>query len=186
VSPIISIDTIIIALVSAVWIMLPAYIPNPIAAVAGGGQPIDGGRMYSDGRRLFGNGKTWRGLIVGIAAGILIGLVQIAAWSFYSLDFLPALTPLSVILFATGALLGDLVKSFFKRRLGKEPGAKWPVADQYDLVAGAFVLTLIFDLSWFLSVMTWPILIIILIVTPLLHRATNIIGYMTRVKEVPW
>jgi CDP-2,3-bis-(O-geranylgeranyl)-sn-glycerol synthase len=28
--------------------------------------------------------------------------------------------------------------------------------------------------------------IMILIITPLLHRATNIIGYLAGVKEVPW
>jgi CDP-2,3-bis-(O-geranylgeranyl)-sn-glycerol synthase len=184
--PIISIDTIIIALVSAFWIMLPAYIPNSVAAACGGGPSIDGGRNFTDGRRLLGDGKTWKGFIIGIAAGVVTGFIQIVLQSVFGWDFLPVMTPLSVFLLATGALLGDLVKSFVKRRLNKEPGAKWPVADQYDLVAGAFFLTAIFDPQWFFSVMTLPIVILILIITPLLHRATNIIGYKTGVKKVPW
>jgi CDP-2,3-bis-(O-geranylgeranyl)-sn-glycerol synthase len=185
-APVISIETVIIALVSALWIMLPAYIPNSSAAAFGGGAPIDGGKNFRDGRRLFGSGKTWRGLILGIACGVIVGAVQISLASYFNWDFFPVLTMLAVFLLATGALLGDLGKSFFKRRLGKKSGDPWPVADQYDLVAGAFLLTAVFDPQWFFSVMTVPIVIIILIITPLLHRATNIIGYLAGVKEVPW
>ena len=112
--------------------------------------PVDFNRNWSDGRRILGNGKTWRGLVCGVLAGILIGLVQIWLVSTYHWD-LPQHTLLSVTLLALGALLGDMGKSFFKRRLGrKERGDAWPVADQYDLVVGAFVLTLVFDPAWFL------------------------------------
>lgn len=183
---IISFDIVLIPLISAFWVMLPAYLPNPVAALCGGGLPVDLGRNYSDGKRIFGDGKTYRGLAAGILAGILIGLVQIWAQGRYGWEFLPRLTLLTVTLLAVGALLGDLVKSFFKRRFGKERGAKWPVADQYDLVAGAFVLLLIFDTQWLFATVTIPILIGILILTPVLHRAMNILGYMMKVKEVPW
>ena len=166
--------------------MLPAYLPNPIAALCGGGAPIDAGKLYKDGRRYFGDGKTWRGLIVGILAGVLIGLVQIWASATFSLGMLPQQTLLSVTLLAIGALVGDLVKSFFKRRLGKERGSKWPVADQYDLVAGAFLLLLVFDPAWLFSQVTLAAFICILIITPILHRAVNIIGFLVKVKEVPW
>jgi CDP-2,3-bis-(O-geranylgeranyl)-sn-glycerol synthase len=166
--------------------MLPAYLPNPVAALFGGGAPIDAGRTFSDGRRIFGDGKTWRGLIVGVLAGVLAGMLQIEAAGLYDPGWLPRLAILPVCLLAAGALLGDLVKSFFKRRFGKERGAKWPVADQYDLVAGAFLLLLVFDPAWLFSEVTLPAFICILILTPLLHRATNIIGYLLKVKEVPW
>jgi CDP-2,3-bis-(O-geranylgeranyl)-sn-glycerol synthase len=166
--------------------MLPAYLPNPVAALSGGGTPVDFGRNYSDGRRIFGDGKTWRGLIVGILAGVGIGIIQIWSAGTYGLTFLPGLTLPAVILLATGALLGDLVKSFFKRRCGKERGAKWPIADQYDLVAGAFILLLIFDTAWLFGEVTLTVFILILILTPILHRAVNIIGFMIKVKEVPW
>lgn len=183
---IISIDSFLIALLSAVWIMLPAYVPNSAAALFGGGKPIDGGRLHHDGRRLLGEGKTWRGLILGIVSGIVVGLLQIGIRHVSGWEVLPVLTVLAVVLLATGALLGDLVKSYFKRRLGKDRGASWPIADQYDLVAGAFVLVLVFDYQWFFETITLPILIIILIITPLLHKVVNVIGYRMRVKEVPW
>jgi len=166
--------------------MLPAYIPNSVAVATGGGIPIDFGKKFSDGNRIFGDGKTWRGFIVGSVAGILVGLLLIFLQATYGLTFLPAMTIAGATLFAVGALLGDLAKSFFKRRLGKPSGSKWPVADQYDLVAGAFVMAAIFDTGWFLSVMTLPIVIAIVIITPVLHRVTNMIGFAAGMKKVPW
>lgn len=40
---------------------------------------------------------------------------------------------------ALGTGVGDAVKSFFKRRVGIAPGASWPVFDQLDFFAGAFL-----------------------------------------------
>jgi CDP-2,3-bis-(O-geranylgeranyl)-sn-glycerol synthase len=183
---IISVDFFLLPLLSAVWIMLPAYLPNPVAALFGGGTPIDLGRNFSDGKRFIGDGKTFRGLFMGILAGIGMGLVQIWISGTYGLDYLPLHTYLSITLLATGALLGDLCKSFFKRRFGKERGTKWPVADQYDLVAGALILLLVVDPSWLYANMTLPVFILILVLTPVLHRTVNIIGYYMGIKEVPW
>ena len=183
---IISIELFIIPLLAAVWIMLPAYLPNPVAALVGGGTPIDLGKNFSDGKRVLGDGKTFRGLILGITAGIGIGLVQIVLSGTFHLARLPEHTVMSVILLATGALLGDLCKSFFKRRLGKERGGKWPVADQYDLVAGSLLLVLLVEPHWLFTNLSIPIFVAVLILTPLLHRAVNIIGYHLKVKEVPW
>jgi CDP-2,3-bis-(O-geranylgeranyl)-sn-glycerol synthase len=183
---IISIEFIIIPIIWALWIMLPAYVPNPVAALSGGGTPIDFGKNYPDGHRIFGDGKTYRGLVIGILAGIVTGLILIWCAGQFPDAGLPGHTLLSVTLLATGALLGDLVKSFFKRRFGKDRGTKWPIADQYDLVAGAFLLLLVGDPAWLFATVTLPVFLIILIITPVLHRATNIIGYMFKIKEVPW
>lgn len=165
--------------------MLPAYVPNSAAALLGGGSAIDGGRNWKDGRRILGDGKTWRGLTGGVLAGIAVGGIgmwaqAIAGWQ------IPSHTGVTVCTFAAGALLGDLAKSFVKRRLGKGQGDSWPVADQYDLVAGAFLLTALLAPSWLLSTITLPILLWILVVTPLLHRVTNIAGHRLGVKRVPW
>ena len=166
--------------------MVPAYIPNPIAALCGGGTPIDLGKNYRDGRRLFGDGKTYRGLVCGICAGIAAGFAQIWVAGTYGLAFLPQHTVVSIAVLAVGALLGDMTKSFFKRRLGKNRGDAWPIADQYDLVAGAFILMLVVDPTWLFTNVTLPVFVVILILTPVLHRLVNIIGYKIRVKKEPW
>ncbi|NLM29875.1 MAG: CDP-2,3-bis-(O-geranylgeranyl)-sn-glycerol synthase [Methanomicrobiales archaeon] len=176
----------IFSLLAALWIMIPAYVPNSAAAALGGGTPIDLGREWSDGRRIFGDGKTYRGFFGGVLCGVLVGLIEISVRSSFGLTALPRHTVLSVILLATGALLGDLAKSFLKRRLGKERGESWPLADQYDLVIGSFLLILLACPGWLFENITLPIAAWIVIITPLLHRVVNIIGYYIGVKEVPW
>jgi len=180
----------------AFWIMVPAYIPNPAAALLGGGTPIDFGKCAKDGRRIFGDGKTWRGLIGGIIVGIIFGVIQMLLQYFCNLTFLPQHTWATIIPLSIGALLGDLTKSYFKRRLGKERGSKWPIADMYDMVIGSLVLMTIVLLitsgvSWFTENFTsvWfgiAVLVAIFIVSPLMHRGTNIIAYMFKLKDVPW
>jgi len=187
---ILNIDSWFFALVSALWIMLPAYVPNPAAVVLGGGPPIDGGTSWRDGRRLFGDGKTVRGFVLGVLAGIAVGgaelWVQAVALRTPGGFPLPAHTIVTICAFALGALIGDLVKSFIKRRIGKGQGESWPVADQYDLVAGAFLLTVLASPWWLLQNVTLPVLFWILVLTPVLHRMTNIAGHRLGVKRVPW
>lgn len=180
----------------AVWIMIPAYIPNPAAALLGGGTPVDFGRCAKDGRRILGDGKTWRGLIGGIIVGIIFGLVQIFLVDCFQLDFLPKHTLVTICSLAAGALLGDMIKSYFKRRMGKDRGAKWPIADMYDMVVGSLVLMTLAllvtgNIGWFAENFDSAgffiaTVIAILILSPLLHRGTNIIGYLLGLKDVPW
>lgn len=171
-------------IIKAVWLMLPAYIANPTAVVFGGGTPIDMGKNWKDGRRILGDGKTFRGLFGGTACGIIIGLLQRQVAPANDIFIIPSIT--AVITLSFGALLGDMIKSFFKRRLGFERGGKLPLIDQLDFVAGAWVLTYAFDPEWFSENFTYEIIIVVLILTPLLHRLTNIIGYSIKVKKEPW
>lgn len=170
---------IIDIIIRAVWLMLPAYIANPTAVVFGGGKPVDLGKNWFDGRRILGEGKTFRGLLGGSACGILAGLLQMQV-SFVNF------TPAAIITLPVGALLGDLVKSFFKRRMGYERGAKLPLVDQLDFVAGAWVLTYVLEPQWFKDNFTFWIIITVIILTPMLHRLTNILGYYMKVKKEPW
>jgi len=175
--------------------MLPAYIPNPLAAVFGGGKPIDGGRMMGDGRRILGDGKTYRGLLVGIFCGLLIGLLQIIllsnGFSIFGIT-LPAfgisiVSSVTVILaMSCGSLFGDMFMSFFKRRLGLKRGAPLPVIDQLDFVFGAWLFAYLLSPVWFTATFTLWIIVTVLVITPMLHLVTNIIGYFIGVKNEPW
>ena len=99
-----------------VYIYLPAYIANATPVVLSGDGPLDKGKNWVDGKPLFGNHKTLRGTISGLAAGFLIGLIQGS--------------PLKAALLSIGAIGGDLIVSFFKRRANLKPGALLPIADQ--------------------------------------------------------
>src|SRR2546426_8358818 len=61
------------AIPQALWFFLPAFVANPMAVVFGGGTPIDFGRTLGDRERLFGDGKTWRGLLGGTVLGGVLG-----------------------------------------------------------------------------------------------------------------
>src|SRR5574341_1219866 len=127
-------------ILTAIWLMIPAYIANPTAVVFGGGTPIDLGKNWSDGKRILGDGKTIRGLLGGTACGIAAGLIQMKLSTMFSVE---NFTLTAIITLSFGALLGDIVKSFFKRRAGLARGAQLPLIDQLDFVAGAWLLTYI-------------------------------------------
>ncbi len=179
---------------SGLWLALPAMLPNSAAVLFGRGAPMDLGKTWR-GRRLLGDGKTWRGFFGGAASGIALGLLMlllanIAGWSGNG-GFGPTGQALGVItLLAVGSLLGDMLGSFIKRRLDVPRGAKLPVMDQYDFLIGAFLVAGIAYPVWLYEsyLQGWSLLALLslLVATPLLHRAMNIIGYRMGKKEVPW
>lgn len=185
---------IIIIMLTGLWLFIPAMVPNSAAVVFGGGTCIDFGKTWKY-RRIFGDGKTWRGLIGGVITGILIGtiLIQISSiwdpgnhWGYGgSWESIGIVTCL-----ATGALLGDLAGAFIKRRFGLKRGEKAFLLDQYDFVAGAFLFTSIFYSDWIYSnyIEGWNIMALIFIVVLMfvLHRGVNIIGYKLGIKKEPW
>lgn len=181
------------ALLLAFWLFLPAFVANPAAVLWGGGRPMDFGRRWPDGRRVLGDGKTWRGFAGGGLSAVLVGTLQWPSSVLWSepltLGALGAwLGPVAALAF--GSLLGDVLGSFVKRRLGMEKGQRAPVLDQYDFVLGAFLVTGALFPGWIAATYLrgeapWGLLLI-LVVTPLLHRAVNIVGYRMGRKEVPW
>jgi CDP-2,3-bis-(O-geranylgeranyl)-sn-glycerol synthase len=183
------------AIPQAVWFFLPAFAANPLAVLFGGGTPIDLGRTWRDGERVFGDGKTWRGLFGGTAGGAVLGLLLSApflalvptpSWSFGST---PGEAFGASAVLAFGALLGDIAGAFLKRRMHMPRGAKARGLDQYDFVVGALLLSL--------SIPAWSAdrffvgeallgLLAIILITPALHRAVNVVAYRIGKKHEPW
>lgn len=143
-------------LLVALWFFLPAGAANvaPILAAKASmmtnlAVPLDGGK-YWRGKRIFGDNKTWRGMVAGIVAAILIfGLQQWLIYEyptmtsyFTGIDYLALPTILMGILFALGALGGDAIESFFKRQRGIDAGRAWVPFDQLDYVIGSILLTM--------------------------------------------
>ncbi|ELY51665.1 CDP-2,3-bis-(O-geranylgeranyl)-sn-glycerol synthase [Natronolimnohabitans innermongolicus] len=180
--------TLLETLVIAFWAMLPAYVPNNAAVLAGGGRPIDGGRTWGD-KRVLGDGKTWRGTAAGIVAGLaLAGILSLFAGDVESaigVD-VPEFTPLAALGLAAGAMLGDILASFLKRRTGRQRGAMFPGLDQLDFVVVSLPLAAVLDFAWFTDVFTWEVILVVVILTPILHVSTNMIAYKLGLKNEPW
>ena len=183
-------------IIQALWIIIPAYIANGCALLMGGGKPIDFGKNYKDGRRILGDGKTWNGLFVGAFFGITggFGITIVAIYANNSDEFaflglndfghFPIMIPIiSSICF--GALLGDIIKSFLKRRVGKNRGEDWIPFDQLDFILGVLFFSFITasiiqvlgftNYNWFTqSFSVWHILVL-LVVTPFFHLFANFV-----------
>ncbi|RLF74281.1 MAG: CDP-2,3-bis-(O-geranylgeranyl)-sn-glycerol synthase [Thermoplasmata archaeon] len=177
-------------------ILLPAYVANPTAVVFGGSTPIDFGKCWRDGKRILGDGKTWRGLFGGTLSGGLIGLIMITIYSYFSPSFTireayggwPEFIFMSFWI-AFGGMFGDMLGSFIKRRRGLKRGEKAPGLDQWDFIIGAFILLLPFPSflrTNFYDSYSIAGLMLLLILTPAIHRAVNILGYKLGVKKEPW
>ena len=187
-------------LIQALWIIFPAYVANGSAVLVGGGKPVDFGRNWRDGKRVLGDGKTWRGLFVGTFVGMTCGFGLSVAAKYLSVygygylglnDFLgfPLMIPI-IFSVCFGALFGDMVESFFKRRVGKKRGEDWIPFDQIDFLLGVFFLGFVVSSvlqilgltgsNWFFdSFSVWHVLIL-LIITPFFHFLGNLLHGKTR------
>jgi CDP-2,3-bis-(O-geranylgeranyl)-sn-glycerol synthase len=176
----------------SIWLGLPAWIANSMPVVFGGGMPIDRGQYFRDGRRFFGDGKTIRGFIVGVLCGTLVGLTQVALGPFLrpilsqyvmitsDMDVVLLMTLPSAFLLSFGALLGDLVGSFLKRRVNIKSGNPSPVLDQL----GFIIMGLIFASP---ILQPAPEYITILVLTTLfIHWISSAMGYLLGFKKNPW
>lgn len=182
-------------IVQAFWIVIPIYVANASAVIVGGGTPIDFGKTWNDGRRILGDGKTWRGLFAGTFLGMTagFGLAVVASYlstseyNFLRLTNFEGFPVMILILFSLcfGALLGDVIESFFKRRIGKGRGQDWIPFDQLDFIVGAllfsflasellYVVHFTSDQWFFIHITLWHILVL-LVVTPFIHITANVL-----------
>jgi len=187
----------------AFWIIIPAYVANGCAVLVGGGKPIDFGKKCKDGKRILGDGKTWRGLLVGTFLGMTVGFalstgaIYIDQWGYgyIGLTDFYRFPYMIVIIFSIcfGALMGDISESFFKRRIGRERGEDWIPFDQIDFLLGALILSFILagilqvtnqtENNWFSDNLTiWHILFL-LVITPLFHFLGNLLHRMGKAKK---
>jgi CDP-2,3-bis-(O-geranylgeranyl)-sn-glycerol synthase len=189
------IPEIVLAILRAIWLMVPMLIPNSAAVLFGGGRPIDFGKKMKDGTRILGDGKTWNGLIGGTLSGVIIGMIQILIMSTlgqpdwtvgcFTCGALPIL-----FLLAFGSMFGDMLGSFLKRRAKIARGAKFPIMDQYDFFIGAMILIVPLQWTWFYDNFIDGVYLAgfigLIVLIPIMHRLVNIIGFKMGKKDVPW
>ena len=174
-------------------------------------KPIDGGRKLGDGHRMLGDGKTWNGLIGAIiGAGFLcmfthsLGENQLVDNGIF-LDPLIWAGPgdwfwiggewgaafVMGALLGLGCMIGDCTGSFFKRRLGKKRegnvSSQAPLLDTLPFAICIFIVgLLLFPNALIGHSALIPSMFGLLVLTPIIHRLTNMFGYWVGLKEVPY
>ena len=157
---------------------------------------MDFGHVWArDGRRILGPSKTWSGFFVGGFAAMPFGLLEagliLAAPP--NLELVPVFAPSLVAavpvvaLLTFGAMAGDALGSFVKRRLGRESGSRTILLDQLPFVLVPIGAGFVLDPGLFLPVFLsgWALLWL-LFFTLGLHTLFNWIGYKAGLKKVPW
>ena len=137
----------IIILLKTIWLIIPAGFANiaPVLfrSINFLSYPIDFKSTYK-GKVILGENKTFRGFFFGILFAIIAIKIQVMLY--------PYAEEISVIdyggeniykigfLLGFGALIGDVTKSFFKRRIGIKPGDSWIPFDQIDWIIGSLLM----------------------------------------------
>lgn len=182
------IQMFLIACVTTLYFILPAYFSNGSGLAFGGGLPVDFGKSDSKGNRWIGDGVTWRGLISGTIVGMITGAIQGLVAPYILANFGPyIITPIVTdipsgiligFLLGFGALLGDAIGSFIKRRLGIGRGKPAPILDQLDFIIVALILV---SFAVELDLLT---IVIAIVLTLVIHLATNTCAYLLGLKDV--
>jgi CDP-2,3-bis-(O-geranylgeranyl)-sn-glycerol synthase len=182
---------------AVLWLLLPAYAANALATIPRGrGPPLDFGRVWArDGRRVLGPSKSWSGFL--FAGFVAMPICLLEAWLILlappNLALVPVLAPsvlaalpLAAIL-TFGAMSGDALGSFVKRRLGRESGARTILLDQMPFVLVPIAVGFAVYPGLFSSVFDhWEAVLWLLVYTLGLHVAFNWVGYKVGLKKVPW
>ncbi len=170
------------AIIEELYFALPIYVGNMMPVFARKINFLN----YPINQKMFGENKTFRGFLSAIIAAIIIFYLQSYLYKF---DFIKNISLIDYqqenLLFlgflgGFGAISGDLIKSFFKRRKRIKPGQPWFPFDQLDFILGALIFLYPFVKLNFVNILT------LLLVTPFLHIAANHAGYYLGVREVKW
>jgi len=161
--------------------LIPIYVANALPVVLGGGAPLDMNVKFIDKKRVFGESKTIRGFVAGVAGGTVIaGIISL----FLVLPFFPNAQSqfLAGFVLSFGTMLGDAFGSFMKRRLGIAPGKPF-ILDTLIFVVFALILAYPFVTGTLYEPANVAFM---LLLTVILHPLTNFLANQTGLKKVPW
>lgn len=168
-------------ILSSLYLFLPAYFAN-MCPVFASRLKLPFGKPISE--KLFGSHKTYRGFLAGFIGALIILIIQ---KTIFDLGFLHSISLLDykllnllpyALAMGIGALIGDVGKSFVKRRLKIAPGEAFIPFDQIDFIIASTVFLMP------IYIMPLKIFIIALLITPILHLMANIVAYKLKLKEV--
>ena len=165
-------------ILQALYYFLPAYIAN-MAPVLFQKVPFLATPIWE---KKLGKNKTWRGVVAAVLCGIVVFWLQKRAYTagFTSLAIIDYadFSVLLGFLLGFGAIIGDAVKSYYKRKAGIKPGERWLGFDQLDFVVGGLIF------SFLLYVPPIEVAVVLFLATPFLHIATNHLGYWLGMRKV--
>lgn len=159
----------------AFYLMIPSFMANmsPIffrRLLPLFDKPVDMGIKFN-GKPLLGEKKTWGGVIYGTLMAILFAYLQYLlqkSGHFQQVALLDYSNWILIgFLLGFGALAGDILESFVKRRLGLRPSVPFVPFDQLDFAIGSLLLLSIF------YPYPLPIFIMALLLSFILHILTN-------------
>jgi CDP-2,3-bis-(O-geranylgeranyl)-sn-glycerol synthase len=121
--------------------------------------PVDGGRVWRDGHRVLGPSKTWRGITAALLAATLAGGPVLGSFALGALV-------------GAGAMAGDLLSSFIKRRRAVPQSAMALGLDQIpESLLPALSLALFVQLSiWDVLLVVFLFVVLELLLSRILYR----------------
>lgn len=179
-------------IIFALWFFAPAGFANAAPVFANKipllnrwKTPIDFGKSYKE-KRILGNNKTWRGFCFGVTVAIITLALQKVIYTnsdwlqntITIIDYSTVTLWLGFLL-GSGALLGDAIESFLKRRANVPSGEPWFPFDQLDYIIGGILLSsVIVALSPIYNAA-------VLLVWFGLHLVSSYIGFLLGLKDKP-
>ncbi len=179
-------------IIQALYFFLPGYVANAVPVILARFKvleflniPVDANKKLG-GEPVFGKTKTWRGIIAGAIFGLIIASLQTVIYQQFPgshfLNLFPYEFPFMLLLGflqGLGVGLGDLLKSFFKRRMHVPSTAPFIPFDQLDFIGGLILCLPVYQIP--------PAhLLVLLLVSPLLPVISNLTAYKLGWKKVPW
>jgi len=169
------------------YFIIPAYFANmapvivkkiPFLVV-----PIDANKTLG-GQPLFGRNKTYRGFVFGVLFAIIITFFQNILSSngiFIGLEIVDYENWFSLgVLMGFGAIIGDLMESFVKRRLKYDSGKPFVPFDQTDFIIGALIFVAPIVILPFGKILT------LLIMSFVLHVTVNHVAFFLKIRNEKW
>jgi len=142
--------------------------------------PLDRGKLFVDGRRVLGNSKSVEGFIAGVLGGLLTGVA-------YAIILANPYWVAYGAVSGFGAMAGDSINSFVKRRLGLRSGEPFIPLDQLSFILVAFALikaTHVDRLAGYtVTLVDFSVIVYVVMV---LHPLTNLIAYLIGLKDEPY
>ncbi len=180
-----------IVVVKALYFFLPSYVANAVPLILHRyglfkflDIRVDFGKKIN-GEDLIGATKSYRGVVFGVVAGIVVAFIQYGLFYFEWLRFLYIFRYSFIDAFWIGFLLsfgeefGDVFKSFIKRRLSLKSTRPCFLLDRCTFL---FSLGFVLLYRW----IDFQYVLAILILSPLIPVVANVVAYKIGWKDVWW